>query len=285
MGEEEEQIGDNSAVNLMPILAGDLSEALSKPKLTEFGDINEDWIQPRFDRLDPDRLPFLWKEMEKGQRGRLQPACRRLHHHAQRRYHASIPRPVSLPLAGVQVWLQEASHYSLLQAFLQLYLLCESTRLQELQSQSYDPKFCDNDRWLQEEFVDLWRQFALRYRDKCHFGFTFIARSAKSEKISSLTHDTQYLLELADEKVYSMLEDMVLNDALNDTVLVLMGDHGQRMTAIQYTYRFFFLRLKSSSGRIEERMPFFSVRMPDWFRKEFPEEFVNLERNQWKFTR
>ncbi|KHJ76262.1 hypothetical protein OESDEN_24118, partial [Oesophagostomum dentatum] len=58
------KVGDNSMVNLEPILAGDIPEALSEPKYDNSSDINFDWILPTTKRLDPTLLPFLWKMMK-----------------------------------------------------------------------------------------------------------------------------------------------------------------------------------------------------------------------------
>ncbi|KHJ95192.1 hypothetical protein OESDEN_04871 [Oesophagostomum dentatum] len=58
------KVGDNSMVNLEPILAGDIPEALSEPKYDNSSDINLDWILPTTKRLDPTLLPFLWKMMK-----------------------------------------------------------------------------------------------------------------------------------------------------------------------------------------------------------------------------
>lgn len=58
------QIGDNSMVNLAPILVGDVKEALEQPKLDSSGDINAQWILPTTLKMDPTILPFLWKMMK-----------------------------------------------------------------------------------------------------------------------------------------------------------------------------------------------------------------------------
>lgn len=102
----------------------------------------------------------------------------------------------------------------------------------------------------------------------------------------SLTHDLTYYLELIDDRLHAMLEDLLVKNALNNTVLILMGDHGQRIDHIQYSYRCCLgICFQYFSGRIEERMPFFAIRMPSWFAKKYPEEYANLERNQFAFTR
>ncbi|KIH51042.1 hypothetical protein ANCDUO_18875 [Ancylostoma duodenale] len=64
---EFHQVGDNSAVNLVPILAGDVPEALNETKHDESGDINHDWILPTTKKLDPTLLPYLWKMMKESE--------------------------------------------------------------------------------------------------------------------------------------------------------------------------------------------------------------------------
>ncbi|VDM67311.1 unnamed protein product, partial [Strongylus vulgaris] len=58
------QVGDNSMINLEPILAGDIPEALNEEKYDNSSDINHDWILPTTKKLDPTLLPFLWKMMK-----------------------------------------------------------------------------------------------------------------------------------------------------------------------------------------------------------------------------
>ncbi|VDP04189.1 unnamed protein product [Heligmosomoides polygyrus] len=63
----ESRVGDNSMVNLEPILAGDIAEALVEPMNDTSGDINPQWILPTNKSLDPSMLPFLWKIMKEGE--------------------------------------------------------------------------------------------------------------------------------------------------------------------------------------------------------------------------
>ncbi|VDP15984.1 unnamed protein product [Heligmosomoides polygyrus] len=61
---KKNKVGDNSMVNLEPILAGDIMEALVNSKDESSGDINPQWILPTNNPLDPTLLPFLWKTMK-----------------------------------------------------------------------------------------------------------------------------------------------------------------------------------------------------------------------------
>uniref|UniRef100_W6NM19 Uncharacterized protein n=1 Tax=Haemonchus contortus TaxID=6289 RepID=W6NM19_HAECO len=58
------KIGDNSMVNLLPILVGDIPEALAEPVKDSSGDVNTQWILPTTKKLDPSQLSFLWKIMQ-----------------------------------------------------------------------------------------------------------------------------------------------------------------------------------------------------------------------------
>lgn len=53
-----------------------------------------------------------------------------------------------------------------------------------------------------------------------------------------------------------------------------MGDHGNRIGYVMYTY----------VGRIEERMTMFSVYFPEWYRRKYPERMRQLEINKHRLT-
>ncbi|PIO58265.1 hypothetical protein TELCIR_20303, partial [Teladorsagia circumcincta] len=79
---------------------------------------------------------------------------------------------------------------------------------------------CKDGDQIQREFVDLWRRFANRYKSICHFGFTFI---------TSLTHEAGLTLETLDEYLKSSLENLQISGALDNSVSIIMGDHGNRI--------------------------------------------------------
>lgn len=57
------QVGDNSAVNLLPILAEPVKEGLQYDLLDEEGDVLLPRILPFSAKIDPDTIPFVWKSM------------------------------------------------------------------------------------------------------------------------------------------------------------------------------------------------------------------------------
>ncbi|CAJ0606256.1 unnamed protein product [Cylicocyclus nassatus] len=238
------KIGDNSAVNILPILAGDLPEALKQSKIDEFGDINIEWILPSKQKIDPDNIPFLWKLMEKefGCRSMFNEdigvAHRGLFHYPPEEF---LPGFTSLP----------ADH------FYRTYYLAVYKRWKYTQ--------CKDGDQVQRRYMDLWRRFANKYKDICHMGFTFV---------TTISHEWGFTLELLDEQLSSSLENLYFTGALDKGISIIMGDHGNRMGRQQYSY----------SGRIEERMPLMAIRLPPDFKKAHTNEYLNFITNKWKLT-
>ncbi|CAJ0588379.1 unnamed protein product, partial [Cylicocyclus nassatus] len=238
------KIGDNSEVNLVSLLAGDLPEALEEPKLDEFGDININWILPLKRKLDPTNIPFLWKMMAKefGCRSMLNEDISvdwlGLFHYPSAQF---LPGFTSPP----------ADH------FYRTYYLAVY--------KNWTYSQCKDGGQVQRRYVDLWRRFANKYKDVCHMGFTFV---------TTLTHEDGFTLEVLDEQISSSLENLYFTGALDKGVSIIMGDHGNRVGVQQYSY----------TGRIEERMPLMAIRMPPDFEKLHPKEYSNFMINKWKLT-
>ncbi|CAJ0603350.1 unnamed protein product [Cylicocyclus nassatus] len=238
------KVGDNSMVNLEPILAGDIPEALAEKKHDNSSDINKNWILPTTKKLDPTLLPFLWKIMKEKYGCRtmfnddIAVSYRGIFHYPRREFQFGFTTPI-------------ADHY-----YRPYYLAVY---------QNWTYKACKDGGQIQQEFINLWRRFAIRYKSICHFGFTFI---------TSLTHEAGFLIETVDDFVKSSLEDLSMNDALDNSVSVIMGDHGNRIGLVQYSY----------TGRIEERMPLMAIRLPSNFKTLYPKEYENFLANKWKLT-
>ncbi|RCN45946.1 hypothetical protein ANCCAN_07981 [Ancylostoma caninum] len=238
------KVGDNSAVNLEPILAGDIPEALNESKFDVSGDINQDWILPTTKGLDPTLLPFLWKVMKEKFGCRtmfnddIAVSERGIFHYPPEEFQAGFTSP-------------PADHY-----YRAYYLAVYKNWIYA---------GCKDGGQIQREFIDIWRRFANIYKDVCHFGFTFI---------TSLTHESGFPIETLDEFMRSSLENLYVTGALDNTVSVIMGDHGNRVGLVQFSH----------TGRIEERMPLMAVRLPTDFKNRFPAEYSNFLANKWKLT-
>ena len=69
-----------------------------------------------------------------------------------------------------------------------------------LKNWTYGP--CKDGDQIQKEFVDLWYRFAHKYKDICHFGFTFV---------TTLTHEVGLTLETLDEYLTGRLAQLHLS--------------------------------------------------------------------------
>ncbi|CAL2045689.1 unnamed protein product [Caenorhabditis brenneri] len=238
------KVADNSMVNLAPILVGDMEEALKKPKFDASGDININWILPTEDRMDPTKLNFIWKIMKEKY------GCESLFNEDISGKSLGL---FNYPPTEFQPGFTEnpADHYY------RVYYLAVYEK--------WKYEACRDGEQLQNEFINIWRRFAHRYRDICHFGFTFV---------TTLTHEAGLVIEILDEKLAASLSQMHLDGDLNNTFSIIMGDHGNRIGAVQRRYH----------GRIEERMPLMAVRFPNGFSEKYPEEYKNFLENKYKLT-
>ncbi len=82
--------------------------------------------------------------------------------------------------------------------------------------------------------------------------------------LTELGHDWMNQVNVGDEDLTQHLKD--LGDYLNETILFVLSDHGHRFDAIR----------ESVIGRLEERLPFFSVAIPKAIRLRYPEIMDNL---------
>ena len=71
-----------------------------------------------------------------------------------------------------------------------------------------------------------------------------------------------------------LLKDLNSKNVLNNTVLILMGDHGVRWGKVRETIQ----------GKLEERMPFFAMTFPKWFKAKFSGIDKNLQKNGNRLT-
>lgn len=88
--------------------------------------------------------------------------------------------------------------------------------------------------------------------------------------MTGLTHASASNVELYDQDLAASLNRMEQDGVFDHSFVLIMGDHGQRISAIQ----------KSYTGRIEERMPLVSIHIPQKFRQQHPDKVRQLEINQ-----
>lgn len=87
--------------------------------------------------------------------------------------------------------------------------------------------------------------------------------------ISDITHDNFDALSNADDDMLNFLENLVKLNVLKNTLVIIMGDHGQRFTDIRNTFQ----------GRLEERLPFMCIFLPEELKSRRPKAQSYLEGN------
>ena len=89
-----------------------------------------------------------------------------------------------------------------------------------------------------------------------------------------LSHDSYNDIGVVDEDLRNWLRDLHEFGHLNNTVLILMSDHGHRFAEIRNTLQ----------GKQEERLPFFSFTFPPWFKEVHPAAYANFLHNTQYLT-
>ncbi|VDM44229.1 unnamed protein product [Toxocara canis] len=87
-----------------------------------------------------------------------------------------------------------------------------------------------------------------------------------------LSHDDINLVQVADEDLAQYLQEMLASSALNNSLIIVMADHGHRFAQLRSTHQ----------GQLEERLPFFAVALPKWFRQSERGRtaWLNLQNNK-----
>ncbi|XP_013144735.1 PREDICTED: uncharacterized protein LOC106108179 [Papilio polytes] len=111
-------------------------------------------------------------------------------------------------------------------------------------------KYCVGDTPQYKLMLNITDQF-LKLDGK-KFCFTFIA---------DITHDDFNMISTADEDVLEFLQGFQRAGHLEDTFLMVMGDHGPRYAYVRDTFQ----------GKLEERLPLMAIVLPESLKRERPE--------------
>lgn len=98
------------------------------------------------------------------------------------------------------------------------------------------------------------------YKNHPKIGLSFLAEISHSN-MNSLRPTEGYVLEF--------FKSMREKEYLNDTILIAFSDHGMRFGEARVT----------TQSRLEERLPFLSITLPERIRKTFPQLHENLNAN------
>ncbi|XP_033760585.1 uncharacterized protein LOC117342515 [Pecten maximus] len=125
--------------------------------------------------------------------------------------------------------------------------------------------FCHGNKAKHEIHINYLKSFLSSYKNKRKFSLTWIA---------ALAHDDLNYLRLADDQIREFFEWSSRKGHFNNTVLMFLSDHGSNLNAIRNTV----------IGRVEERMPFFSIALPPHLKERYPFLETNLRDNVDKLT-
>lgn len=116
------------------------------------------------------------------------------------------------------------------------------------------------------------------YKKRFRYLKSFYEAYPKKRKFAlsffSLGHEDVNALGFADEDLSTFLRDMKESGYLDNTLLVVMGDHGIRYGAIR----------KTILGKLEERLPLLYVAVPKLIKEKYPEFIRNLNINKDRLT-
>lgn len=127
-------------------------------------------------------------------------------------------------------------------------------------------KLCIGSRPKHQVMLEYTKDFIEKYNHtNPSFIFSFHAE---------LSHDSINLVGVADDDVTNWLKSLKATGDLNNTVLIMMSDHGNRFAEIRNTLQ----------GKLEERLPFFSFLFPENFKRKFANQYRNFQVNRERLT-
>ncbi|KAJ8708120.1 hypothetical protein PYW08_010486 [Mythimna loreyi] len=118
-------------------------------------------------------------------------------------------------------------------------------------------RYCVGDTPQYQLMLNLTEQFL--HLDGKRFAFTFIA---------DITHDAS-MISVADDALVGLLKSLERSKIFEDTLVIIMADHGPRYAKVRDTLQ----------GKLEERLPLMSVRLPDKLKRMRPHAQAQLEAN------
>jgi hypothetical protein len=133
-------------------------------------------------------------------------------------------------------------------------------------SKDLHAKLCYGPRLGFSVLLDNIRKLAFTMgKEKRYFQFTWA---------TSLFHDHLNYPRHGDEGLLATLQWLKEEGYLENTVLILMSDHGIRYGPIRKTFQ----------GKIEERMPFLYYSFPKWFSEKYRSAVSNMKLNRKRLT-
>ena len=87
--------------------------------------------------------------------------------------------------------------------------------------------------------------------------------------IARLPHNSVDMVQLIDDDLTRFMRDFKQKGHLENTMLVVFGDHGPRISGVRSTI----------AGKLEERLPFLSITLPHWFKDRHSKLYNSMVEN------
>ncbi|GFO05123.1 hypothetical protein PoB_003162800 [Plakobranchus ocellatus] len=125
---------------------------------------------------------------------------------------------------------------------------------------------CDEGHTSSRLWLSYFKDIFLMYPKQRKFLFHFI---------TDFSHDDNNGILKMDDDIEKLIKFLHQNNYLNNTLLILMGDHGARYpNAVRSSWQ----------GQMEERLPYFGLSFPPWFEAKYPQAIKNLRINTERLT-
>ncbi|XP_020799428.1 uncharacterized protein LOC110177179 [Drosophila serrata] len=128
-----------------------------------------------------------------------------------------------------------------------------------------DMPFCMGRRSSGEYIYDLGVQFTRANRNRTFFGMFWT---------NTFSHNDFSMPSAMDARMVQYMRSLDKNGIMDNTIIIFFSDHGSRFGQLR----------KLDSGFLEERLPFFYMRVPRWIREKYPEFMQNLRANRNRLT-
>nr|XP_022911499.1 uncharacterized protein LOC111422529 [Onthophagus taurus] len=128
-----------------------------------------------------------------------------------------------------------------------------------------DMHYCTGPEQSGERILNLAKDFSKTFYGHPMFGLFWM---------NSFSHNSVNSPTRLDKKVASFFKDLKNDGILNEVMIIFVSDHGMRFGKVRQT----------TSGWIEERLPYLYFWVPPWLRQTRPKEYNNLRNNAKRLT-
>lgn len=127
----------------------------------------------------------------------------------------------------------------------------------------YHKEYCLGDTPKSLVWLKYWKELKKMYEKYNRRTFSTLFSSETS-------HDDYNLVQTLDEHWMNGFKKLWKENLLNNTLLVIMADHGRRFGQVR----------QSQTGKVEEKLPFLAMIPPPWFKNAFPNSYSNMLKNR-----